>query len=587
MESGKERGYALVLVLFMILLLTILGTAVVSSTLGGATRAETRENDVQSLHLAEKMLNEAASYLVTKYNGREDIAPEELSQLMQAGIDELQRLTTSTDLPGASGKITAVTTEQVSVGDQTSYKLNLTAEAVVHGVTRRLTQQITIGAYPDFLNYAFGSENDVIINGAAYGMGNIYAGHDFLIDNTAKYIYNNDPDKTKDTKYPFFDGNIYIQNMDSIKVRDKITGNYQPYSRTDLTLQQILGVDNSKIQLRDQKKFISINVTESFIDKAQEATNITDRNSIKAAVDYALAHSGETGRFNNLAAVLKNGSGVTLTSGPPEKPTLPTDLDDTAAMDAYNEALKEYDAYFMQFNSLSSTVLFNGNLKLDGLDYRSLIFTDSAKQDNHKWLIVNGDLTISNYSSDPLVVKANILVTGNVFISDSVQVDSTVFALGSTTIEDAQIKGIKTDKGERKQLIMISKGPVLVNKVDSFQDYGIYNPKDDDKSPKILDAFFYTDEDAELYGVGSIFWLRGGFFSKGDLTINAVLGKASEGASDIMFDARLQSTIPINESRFIINYDYDFFENQYEGLPRVKKLSVIVGKKQLVSSTES
>ncbi|NIK67385.1 hypothetical protein [Paenibacillus sp. BK720] len=581
MGSEKERGYALVLVLFMILLLTILGTAVVSSTLGGATRAETRENDVQSLHLAEKTLNEAASFLVTKYNGREDIAPEELSQLMQAGIDELQRLTTSTDLPGASGRITDVTTEQVSVGEQTSYKLNLTAEAVVNGVTRRLTQQVTIGAYPDFLNYAFGSENNVIINGAAYGMGNIYAGRDFLIDNTAKYIYNNDPNKTKDTKYPFFNGNILIQNMDSIKVLDKITGNYQPYSRTDLTLQQILGVDNSKIQLRDQKKFISINVAESFIDKAEEATNV-DRNSIKAAVDYALAHSGEEGRFNNLAAVLKNGSGVTATSGPPAKPTLPTDLDDTAAMDAYNEALKEYDAYFVQFNSFTNTVLFNGDLKLDGLDYKSLIFTDSAKQDNHKWLIVNGDLTISNYSSDPLVVKANILVTGNVFISDSVKVDSTIFTLGSTTIEDAQIKGVQTEKGERKQLIMISKGPVLVNKVDSFNnDYGTYNPE---SNPNILDAFFYTDEDAELYGVGSIFWLRGGFFSKGDLTINAVLGKATDGGSDIIFDARLQNTIPFNESRFIINYDYDFFENQYEGLPRVKKLSVIVGKKQLLFS---
>ncbi|MCM3627146.1 hypothetical protein M3194_07195 [Paenibacillus glycanilyticus] len=578
MPNVKERGYALVMVLFMILMLTILGTAVVSSTLGGATRAETRENDVQSLHLAEKTLSEAASYLVTKYDGREDIAPEELSHLIQTGVDELEDMTTHTDLPGASGRITAITTEQVSVGDQTSYKLNLTAEAVVNHVKRQLTQQITIGAYPDFLNYAFGSENDVIINGAAYGLGNIYAGHEFLIDNTAKYVYNNDPNKTKETKYPYFEkGNIYIQNMDSIRVMDKLSGKYQPYARTNLTLQQILGVDNSKIQLRDQTKFISINVAESFIDKAEEATNV-DRSNIKAAVDYGLTHSGESGRFNNLSAVLRAGSGVVTTSGPPVKPSLPTDLDDTAAMEAYNKALAEYEAYFVQFNSLSSTVLYNGNLTLDGLDYTSLVYTESAKKDYHKWLIVNGDLTISNYSNDPLVVKANILVTGNVFISDTIKVDSTIFSLGSTTIEDAQIQGIQKD-GERQKLILISKGPVLVNKVDSFGDFGEY--KQD--NPKILDAFFYTDEDAELYGVGSIFWLRGGFFSKGDLTINAVLGKATDGGSDIMFEQ--QSTLAKEDSRFIINYDYDFFENQYEGLPRVKKLSVIVGKKQLLTSS--
>lgn len=579
MQSEKERGYALVMVLFMILLLTILGTAVVSSTLGGATRAETRENDVQSLHLAEKTLSEAASYLVTEFDGREDIAPEELTLLMRK-VDDLKKKTTNTSLPDASGRIIDISTEQVSVGDQTSYKVNLTAEAEVNQVKRRLTQQITIAAYPDFLNYAFGSENDVIINGAAYGLGNIYAGHEFLIDDTAKYIYNNDPNKTKETKYPYFKGDIFIQNMDSIQVFDKVSGKYQPYSRTNLTLQQILGVENNQVQLRDQKKFISINVAESFIDKVEEATKV-DRNSIKSAVDYALAHSGDTGRFNNLAAVLKNGSGITVTSGSPDKPTLPTDLDDTAAMDAYNNALSDYEAYFAQFNSLSSTVLYNGDLKLDGLDYKSLIYTDDAKENKHKWLIVNGDLTVSNYSSDPLVVKANILVTGNVFISDNVQVDSTVFTLGSTTIEDAQIKGIQTN-GERKQLILISKGPVLVNKVDSFNDYGKFDPSDDSNS-HILDAFFYTDEDAELYGVGSIFWLRGGFFSKGNLTINAVLGKTSAGGSDIIFDQ--QSTLTKEDSRFIINYDYDFFENQYEGLPRVEKLSVTMGKKQLVSST--
>ncbi|GLX69296.1 hypothetical protein [Paenibacillus glycanilyticus] len=575
--NDRERGYALVMVLFMILLLTILGTAVVSSTLGGATRAETRESDVQSLHLAEKTLSEAASYLVTKYDGREDIAPEELSVLMNNAVIELKKRDTKSSFQGASGKITDITMEQVNIGDQTSYKLNLTAEAEVNKVKRKLTQLITIGAYPDFLNYAFGSENDVIINGAAYGLGNIYAGHEFLISNTAKYVYNNDPDKKKETKYPYFEGDIFIQNMDSIKVLD-ISGKYQPYSRTNLTLQQLLGVENKNIQLRDQQKFISINVAESFIDKAEEATKV-NRSDIKSAVDSGIANSGTTGSFNSLVSLLKAGSGVQYTEGPPPKPTLPTDLDDEALMADYDKKLADYEAYFVHFNSLSSTVMFNGNLALDGIDYKNMIYTDDAKKNQHKWLIVNGDLTISNYSSDPLVVKANILVTGNVFISDSVKVDSTIFTLGSTTIEDAQIQGIQNN-GDRQQLIMISKGPVLVNKVDSFNDFGTYSPN----KPNILDAFFYTDQDAELYGVGSIFWLRGGFFSKGDLTINAVLGKASEGDSDIIFDPRPQNSLTKEDSRFIINYDYDLFENQYEGLPRVKKLSVIVGKKQLVAS---
>lgn len=52
--KNNERGSALVLVMFVALLLTILGVAVLGATMGGAQRTETRENDVQSLHLAQR-----------------------------------------------------------------------------------------------------------------------------------------------------------------------------------------------------------------------------------------------------------------------------------------------------------------------------------------------------------------------------------------------------------------------------------------------------------------------------------------------------------------------------------------------------
>lgn len=52
----SEQGSALVLVMFIVLLLTILGLAVLGATIGGAQRSETRESDVQSLHLAQKDL---------------------------------------------------------------------------------------------------------------------------------------------------------------------------------------------------------------------------------------------------------------------------------------------------------------------------------------------------------------------------------------------------------------------------------------------------------------------------------------------------------------------------------------------------
>jgi hypothetical protein len=582
-----ERGYALIMVLFMILLLTILGTAVVSSTIGGATRAETREADVQSLHLAEKTLNEAASYLVTNYDGREDLTITELESLMD-NVDFLKEVNTNTEYPEelhASGKIISVTASKIGNDAQNGYSVNLIAEAEVNHVTRRLEQEVLIEAYPDFLNYAFGSENDVTINGAFYALGNIYAGKELKIDNYAKYTYNNDPTKSKETKYPSIDGSMYVQSMDAIRVYDRNLGQYRSFAEAGKTLMDILGVENNQVQLKDEQKFVSINVVESFIDKAAAASG-RNRVDIKSAIDYAISNQGQPNRFDNFINVLKSSAALEVIGASPEEPALPTDLDDEAANLTYEADMATYNNYFTHFYSLSSTALYNGSLTLDGIAIKRLEYNEMAKNDD-KWFIVNGDLNINNANPvEVLKVKANMLVTGNVYISGKVLVDSTIFSLGQTTVEDAEIKGI-VEGNSHQQLILISKGKVLLNKVDKFNNSnGAYQPGDSGaNNPKMLDAFFYTDADAELYGVGSLLWINGGFFSKGDLTINAVLGDAYEdtGATDIRFDSEPQASLSKDNSRFIINYNQNLFRDQYEGLPRVKQLSVEVHKKRLVT----
>ncbi|TXK85384.1 hypothetical protein [Paenibacillus sp. N3.4] len=59
----EERGAALLLVLFIILVFAMLGLAVMSASIGGAVRSETKQKDVQSLHLADKALNEAVAMI--------------------------------------------------------------------------------------------------------------------------------------------------------------------------------------------------------------------------------------------------------------------------------------------------------------------------------------------------------------------------------------------------------------------------------------------------------------------------------------------------------------------------------------------
>lgn len=79
-----EEGSALVLVMFLVLMLTILGLAVMGATIGGAQITETRESDVQSLHLAQKGLDEATAYIQSQLKDVEDIDPDTLEGIFSS-----------------------------------------------------------------------------------------------------------------------------------------------------------------------------------------------------------------------------------------------------------------------------------------------------------------------------------------------------------------------------------------------------------------------------------------------------------------------------------------------------------------------
>lgn len=87
--------------------------------------------------------------------------------------------------------------------------------------------------------------------------------------------------------------------------------------------------------------------------------------------------------------------------------------------------------------------------------------------------------------------------------------------------------------------------------------------------------------------MGSIFWLKGGFFSKGDLTVNAVLGNTSEPSeaalpSQLIF-SEPQVTEPRARERFRVIYNYKVYTDQQSSLPRVRKVNIAVSPMRLVS----
>lgn len=590
----RSEGSALVLVMFVALLLTILGLAVLGATIGGAQRSETRENDVQSLHLAQKGLNEAVAYIQSKIEGKEDIDPNKL-ELIFKGLDE-KNLNVKTEL-GTSGNSASGTINEIKYFDKNfgqqsrKYYIDVTASAVVNGVDRKLKQRITLDSYPDFLKYAFGSEQTLRINGAPVLNGNIYAGEKLIVTNRAEYRYKNSNfnkltifPRVKEIVNDETSGEVHIQSLKSIEYIEYINDSElltpQALNTTDSvllnkTLEKILSIPTEKVKLKEKKKFVQINVEESFYDKLAEVFSTNDpRPELRNIYNPKLPKQTALNSW-----LISRPSIVPIKS-----PTLPIkdpiSADDSqeeidAIENDYKDKLNEYyHTLDTQFKDQPSSLVFDGDLLVDRIGYKEITFTPEGKNGTNiykpQWLIVAGDLTIDNYTSDFLPIKANILVTGDVIIRGKVEFNSTMIVLGKTTIEDAIIH-----KYEDKELVLISKGPVLVNRVDAFSN--------DPNNIEEMNAFFYTDSTGDLYGVGTMFWLNGGFFAKGDLTINSVVGSVSEPVGGALLG--LEFKTPQSDQlieRFRIQYNSKIFEHQNSSLPRVKTVSVNVGPMELM-----
>lgn len=594
----RSEGSALVLVMFVALLLTILGLAVLGATIGGAQRSETRENDVQSLHLAQKGLNEAVAYIQSRIDGKEDIDPEQLESIFKdldaKNLKVKTELGTSTN--NASGTINEIKYSNKSFGQQSrKYYIDVTASAVVNGVNRKLKQRITLDSYPDFLKYAFGSEQTLRINGAPVLYGNIYAGEKLIVTNRANYRYKENDFKKK-TIFPRVrelekdktSGEVHIQSLKSIEYSEYTSddsGIIIPPQAVDISnrvlLNNILSIPTDKVKIKEKKKFVQINVEESFYDKLAEVFNRNDPRP-----ELRNVYNSKLPKQTALNSWLISEPSIIPIKRPilPIKDPISSD-DSQEKIDAieqeYNDKLDAYHHILeTQLKDQSSSLVYDGDLIVDNVGYNEITFTsngkngvDGANGSKPQWLVVAGDLTIDNYNKYIfLPIKANILVTGNVIIRGNVEFNSTMIVLGETKIEDAIIH-----KYENKELVLISKGPVLVNRVDAFS-----NLTDPDNIEE-MNAFFYTDSTGNLYGVGTMFWLNGGFFAKGDLTINAVVGNVSEPIEDASLGLEIQKS-QSNQfvERFRIEYNSKIFDDQKASLPRVKTVSVSVGPMELV-----
>lgn len=216
--------------------------------------------------------------------------------------------------------------------------------------------------------------------------------------------------------------------------------------------------------------------------------------------------------------------------------------------------------------SIESLLLSNDNINLYAKESTdNALYLDGS-------LFSEGDVTIQGDDEE-----------GNDEENDTLSLDGTMYAKGKTNISNLSIRGWQDG-----QLVSLSKESLLITRINEFQNFGDsdepdggpYVPQSDDVIQP-LKGFFYTDKDvvtdgsppaADLYGVGSLFFVEGGLFAKGDFLINAVRGETD--GFDIKSAVPSEGMQEDHFSRFIVNYDRNILLGQLDYLPKVEHLSL-------------
>ncbi|OXS60601.1 hypothetical protein B0G93_10831 [Bacillus sp. V-88] len=616
----NQRGNALLTVLITSLVMVTIGMAIMSSTIGGAKRTEVRETDIDITYEGLKAVEEISAKLAFQLQPTKQL---EINQLSPVNMNSKVRDFIQTEIiPSyqSSNMIKCITIVDVS-GNQASNLLgahcgkantlqyqtfgmdfldtNLTRvyEIIVNTknpdseegkVEKIVRKRIILSPIPSFLKYTLGSREQLQLNGSPHLVGNVYA-HSLGISEDANYQLSNLDDKKVSAPFPSIVGDLYTSydkvNYDHMKSLVDTRQFYphlpppdikQDSQFTDISFDRTYGEEVGKV-------LDSLGLS---LDQALTKANI--RNSIMAnyLTDSPLFFPLVNGILSeNVQGTVKADQSITV------------------------KGLRHHGVDLIvqgDVNILANSKMDIGNIISTG----NVTISNATGEMSIRNIVAAGKVSIE--ANAPVILKKNIVsfddvllqsqnstssIEGNIYSgrnltiqgdandpdeeNDEIEFDSVIYAKGKTSISNLNITG-KDNPGnsnQRGQLILLSKGELLVTRMNEFQYYTDVEEKreadllpDASENIKPLQAFLYTDSDATLYGVGSLFYVNGGVFSKGNLTVNAVRGDV-DSMDTIQRD--LFSNQEKKLSRFIVHYNKDVLLSKLDDLPKVDSLSLI------------
>lgn len=556
----NEKGYGLLLTVFVILLFSILAVSLLTVVLSGASKTAVREDVTQATELSDKGIehivsqihNDIADALGTTGLPRSKF-PEKLSEILNkydCGIGNL-------NVTGETGIYDVCVDEFVDVIDLDGKKnplrklVTFKSTGDVDGRIQTITSKMEIGAgtVPDALKYVLGTfekgregAGNIYLHGGVEVYGDIKAGsHLFTFDhgpglhgNTAHWRETTlpvlHPSQGHDTAKIVLGGGLYQfrNTLFGTKLKNHVLEGGNVEKRSEINFY------NNHLKWSDSSIYKASTLHNMFKGKLPVLAK-RDWPGNRVDIDANI----NEGRNN----ILPTAKSITVKSGTRINENSSISL---KAPNYHSEINFNGDNSFKKgIVSSRSKVTFNkGDYKFDSLYVNGnvVIGNENTTSENTNSY---SNVTIGGYSKDR---GAQLFVSGNVTIRGvNLTSDLTIYSTGTITIQYSTIQGKEFSSDKEGSLITFSKGRIQIANNSLYKD-----------APSELKGYFYSDSNFEMFGVGSKMKIHGGIAAK-RITLNAIRGNYRDEKRD--FKYAKNPTLLSSPSRLVIQYDTELIEN--------------------------
>lgn len=517
----REEGYTLITVLLIFTVVTIIAVTLMAASVSTFKFVKSSENKTKDKLNAEMVLDEATALIQNELDGINStlstgsILPNQLLTMMQNSLNRVAQEKKD------QCNITYETLEDGSNADGVIME-KVTITVPVGDSGKVLKKVLTLSTVSDVFQYTAITPSNFYLYGAPYISGDVNVGGDIYSTNYSTYV-NGWRDYAK-TAYPAINGSLTVNGG---------------YYYSDAEPERSFLFSNDPPEDMNWKSYNTSNIKNYFSVVPQ----LKNRN-----LSIDTIQVGNIINKNRLTWP-SNQSADDLTVNKSLQKTENTYVDDLTINSSGNLEVKG-NLY------IKDDLYSKGMLKVDGNIY------------------VGGDATISGNlnitgnghyiyfaNSNETVTLNNLNLDGVMYVNGSADLSDDVNTNGSIYVKKSiNVQNLSNHDGT---LVLLCDGDIQLS------NNNLYNDK-----PKVIDAYFYSNSELFIYGVGSNLKINGGIYGN-PIILSALKGSTSEDwLGNIIYDRDHQQSIDPTKSRLSIYFKKDLILNAPNGIPTVDKVTL-------------